>query len=71
MEFAAGLPSWMGGDGFPLSWHHFQYGLGYIRRKSARDQLALAAAVRTASAKDEDYRSWRREMNMTAGYEST
>lgn len=67
MEFAELLPAWVGKDGYPLSWKHFQYGLSFIRRSRARNELSLHSAFANAQAKHDDANAYRRELRMLAG----
>jgi hypothetical protein len=63
----SGLPGWVGIDGNPLSWKHYQYGLQFLRRIKAREQLSLHNAVFMAQAKSEDRQSWKSELEIAAG----
>lgn len=68
MTFAAHAPpSWVGADGFPLSWRHYVYGMAFISREYLRRQLEQAQAARMASAEKEDYQSWQRDVETVTG----
>jgi hypothetical protein len=55
-EFAHVFPALMR-DALPASWSHYQYGLRYLRRIRARDEIRMAQAGRLAQA---DLPAWRR-----------
>jgi len=61
-EFVARLPKWVGEDGFPLSFSHYVYGMNYLNRAKAADQLESASAFRAAQSNRKDYEGWRRDL---------
>lgn len=55
-------PAWVGKDGFPLSWQHFQHGLRHIARTHLREQLVLAQGVRMANYEKDDWEAYQQDM---------
>lgn len=62
--FVTYRPAWVGKDGFPLSWQHFQYGLAHIARESLRQQLSRAQSGRMARVAKEDWEVYQRDVSM-------
>lgn len=60
--FVAHRPAWVGPDGFPLSWMHYQHGLRSIAREALRSQLAHAQAVRMAGVVKADWEEYQRDI---------
>ena len=68
LEVVRHFPSWIGADGWPLSWSHYQYALRHLARIEARDVLGVAVASRTAFNADKDgWQRFERELNAVAG----
>jgi hypothetical protein len=67
-EFAAAFPAWTRGDGAPVSWRHFSYGVAYLHRAHARASLRISAAVGITHAEREDADQWYRAQTQAAGW---
>ena len=65
--FAARLPSWVGSDGFPLTYRHFRYGMDWINRDEVRRMLRDAASARFSQAPKDDYIRERRHLLRSVG----
>jgi hypothetical protein len=65
-EFAACLPAWTGGDGLPMSWQHFVYGMAYLGRAANRRLLEVSSATRGGAATEESYASWQNKIELRA-----
>jgi hypothetical protein len=66
-EFAQQMPAWTGKDGFPLTYKHFIYGMKWIKRSYARQNLRMLGAVQAHIATKEEYRDYVNEQNANAG----
>lgn len=64
--FAHAFPSWCGGDGLPLSYRHYRYGMTHLGRDDARATLRLAIAGRMSQAGKDDFAAWRRHLRRLA-----
>jgi hypothetical protein len=64
-EFAERLPGLLHQSGpergFPLSWRHYLYGMGYLARAKARHDVQLADAAAIPMLKPQDRMGWYRE----------
>lgn len=60
--FVAYRSAWVGKDGFPLSWQHYQYGLRHIAREQMRQGLLLAQAIRMGGTVPEDWETYQRDI---------
>lgn len=68
VDFTREMPSWVGADGWPLSWAHFGYGVRHLSRARARSDLRMGDAVRMASTDQKAYRKWHAEAAAVAGW---
>lgn len=57
-------PAWVGPDGFPLSWQHYQYGLAHIAREQLRMSLWTAQAYRMGRVEKEDFEKYQQDVTM-------
>ena len=60
--FIKACPLWVGADGFPLSWQHYQYGLAFHARDSLRYQLYLAQAARFSRQDSTDFNAYQSDV---------
>jgi len=67
VTFAARLPTWIGADGFPLSWRHWIYGQAWIGREHQREQLRIAQAHRWAGFQKSDFETLQRDIETVTG----
>lgn len=68
LEFSRLFPAFIGPDGLPVSWAHYQYGLRHIGRVKAREQLEMASATRVAQADKKSFQEWYRELRTVSGW---
>lgn len=67
-DFVREFPRWVGADGFPLTWAHFQYGVRHLGRARARADLRMAVAARAAGSTDKGWKEWETEWLASAGW---
>lgn len=63
-EFTRFFPAWVTKEGLPMSWRHFVIGIRFLGRDANARTLEIAAGVRGGQASQNDYRDWRRELEM-------
>jgi len=66
--FATAFPAWMGADGWPLSWAHYQYGTRHLGRAAARAELRQAVAARAGGAEAKGFKQYVAEQQQAAGW---
>ncbi len=64
--FVREFPAWVGTNGDPISWAHYQYGLRHLVRARHREDLRAALTARIAQADPKAYKEFVRDWRAMA-----